>query len=149
MKTKTLILSVVLIVFVIGGMTLITDRATGSAIQALTAVKIAKAPATLDDDVWQKAKALDVPFDGKEKFAGMKAVVTTRALYTDDEIFFLFKWKDDTQSVTKGAWQFDGEKWNRLKGDTITYRMPKKLSGSRGVIQALSRFADGGWSGAG
>ncbi|MFO7496338.1 MAG: ethylbenzene dehydrogenase-related protein [Desulfobacterales bacterium] len=117
MKTKTLILSVVLIVFVIGGMTLITDRATGSAIQALTAVKIAKAPATLDDDVWQKAKALDVPFDGKEKFAGMKAVVTTRALYTDDEIFFLFKWKDDTQSVTKGAWQFDGEKWNRLKGD--------------------------------
>jgi hypothetical protein len=43
--------------------------------------------------------------------------VTTRALYTDNEIVFLFKWKDDTWSVTKGAWQFDGEKWNRLKGD--------------------------------
>jgi hypothetical protein len=117
MKARTLIFSMVLIVFVIGGMALMTNQATGSAIQTLTAAKAAKAPASLDDAAWQKAKALDVPFEGKEKFAGKKAVVTTRALYTDDHIFFLFKWKDASQSVTKGAWQFDGEKWGKLKGD--------------------------------
>jgi hypothetical protein len=71
----------------------------------------------LDDPIWQKAKPLDVPFVGKEKFAGKKANVSTQAVYTDNEIYFLFKWKDATQSVTKGAWQFDGQKWSHLKGD--------------------------------
>ena len=117
MKSKMLILSSLLIVLVAAGVGLMADRATGAAIQALAAAKVAKAPANLDDAAWQKAKTLDVPFDGKEKFAGKKAVVTTRALYTDSEVFFLFKWKDATQSITKGAWQFDGEKWGKLKGD--------------------------------
>jgi hypothetical protein len=117
MKTKSLILSVVLIVFVAVGVALMADQATGAAIQTLTAAKAAKAPANLDDAAWQKAKALEVPFDGKEKFAGKKTSVTTRALYTDSEVFFLFKWKDATQSITKSAWQFDGEKWSKLKGD--------------------------------
>jgi hypothetical protein len=117
MNTKKMILSSLLVVFVVVGVALVADQATGSAIQTLTAAKTAKAPANLDDAAWQKAKALDVPFDGKEKFAGKKAFVTTRALYTDSEVFFLFKWKDATQSVTKSAWQFDGEKWGKLKGD--------------------------------
>ena len=30
---------------------------------------------------------------------------------------FLFKWKDPTRSVIKQSWEFDGEKWNHLKGN--------------------------------
>jgi hypothetical protein len=30
--------------------------------------------------------------------------------------------------------------------DTLTYRMPKKPSGSRGDVRAESRYADGGWT---
>lgn len=117
MKSKTLILSVFFLAFTIAGLALTADRVTGAAMQTLTASKVPKAPASLDDPAWEKAKPLDVPFDGKEKFAGKKASVVTQAVYSDDEIFFLFKWKDAAKSVTKEAWQFDGQKWTRLKGD--------------------------------
>ena len=117
MKAKTLIISALFLAFVMGGMALMADRVTGAGIQTLMAAKVAKAPAALDDPLWQKAKPLDVPFEGKEKFAGKKANVIAQAVYTDTDVFFLFKWKDATKSVTKGAWQFDGEKWTHLKGD--------------------------------
>jgi hypothetical protein len=93
------------------------NQTTGADGQTLTAARVSKAPAALDDATWQKAKAVDVPFIGKEKFADKKANVITQALYTDNEVFFLFKWKDATKSTTKGAWQFDGDRWTHLKGD--------------------------------
>ena len=98
-------------------MALMVGQAGSAGIETLSAAKVPKAPTSLDDPVWQKAKPLDVPFVGKEKFAGKKASVITQAVYTDNEIIFLFKWKDATKSLTKGAWQFDGEKWSHLKGD--------------------------------
>jgi len=94
-----------------------SHEVTGAAKQSLTAAKVKKAPAGLDDPVWQKAKAADVHFEGKEAFAGKKANVTTQAVYTDQEIYFLFSWKDATRSVTKGAWVFDGQKWSHQKGN--------------------------------
>jgi len=117
MKRKSLIVSTLFLALVLGGTVLTVNQTTGADVQTLTAARVSKAPATLDDPAWQKAKAVDVPFVGKEKFAGKKANVITQALYTDNEIFFLFKWKDAAKSVTKGAWQFDGEKWTHLKGD--------------------------------
>ena len=94
-----------------------SPEVTGAAKQSIMAAKVKKAPASLDDPVWQKAKAVDVPFEGKEKFAGKETSVTTRAVYTDQEIYFLFSWKDTTRSVTKGAWKFDGQKWSHQKGN--------------------------------
>lgn len=94
-----------------------SHEVTGAAKQSVTAVKVKKAPVGLDDPAWQKAKAVKVPFEGKEKFAGKKASVTTRAVYTDQDIHFLFSWKDATKSVTKGAWMFDGQKWSHQKGN--------------------------------
>jgi hypothetical protein len=85
--------------------------------QTLTAAYAKSAPKGLDDPVWNSAKAETVPFEGKEEFAGKKASVATRALYTDDSIYFLFKWKDATHSVTKGAWSYDGQNWSHQKGD--------------------------------
>jgi hypothetical protein len=41
----------------------------------------------------------------------------TRTLYTDDSLFFLFKWKDPTRSITKQSWQYDGQNWHHLQGN--------------------------------
>jgi hypothetical protein len=38
-------------------------------------------------------------------------------LYTDERLFFLFKWKDPTHSITKQSWMFNGQKWVHLKGN--------------------------------
>jgi len=106
------------LILAVGGFFLInSQQATGAAKQSVTAAKVKKAPAGWDDPAWQKAKAVNVHFEGKEKFAGKKAAVATKAVYTDQEIYFLFSWKDATKSVTKGAWKFDGQKWSHQKGN--------------------------------
>jgi hypothetical protein len=94
-----------------------SNTVTGAAKQTLTAVYSKTAPAGLDDPLWGKIKALEVPFDGKEVFAGKKTAVNTKAAFTDNEVYFWFNWKDATQSVTKEAWKFDGQAWSHLKGD--------------------------------
>jgi len=93
------------------------DEAVGAAKQTVTVAKVKESPSSLDDPAWQKAKAVEVPFEGKEKFAGKKAAVTAKALYSGDSIYFRFDWKDDTKSVTKGAWAFNGQKWSHQGGN--------------------------------
>ncbi|MEW6671557.1 MAG: ethylbenzene dehydrogenase-related protein [Thermodesulfobacteriota bacterium] len=85
--------------------------------QTLTAANAKSAPAGIDDQVWSTAKGIEVPFEGKEQFAGKKASVITKAVYTGDSIFFLFQWADPTLSVTKEAWKYDGLKWSHLQGN--------------------------------
>ena len=116
--SKKVILSIVIcLTLVAGGMLIGTDEVTGAAKQTVTAAEVEKAPVSLDDPAWQKAKAVQVPFEGKEKFAGKKATVNTKAVYTDDGIYFRFNWKDADKSVTKGAWKFDGQKWAHQEGN--------------------------------
>lgn len=117
MKKKTCIMSILFSAVAALWLTVGMNQAISAEVQTLVAVKSSKAPASLDDPLWQKSKPVDVPFDGKEKFAGKKASVTTSAIYTESEIYFLFQWKDATHSMTKGAWLFDGEKWAHQKGD--------------------------------
>jgi len=96
---------------------LMSGTVLGASKQVLEAAKVKAAPAGLDDAIWNEATAIQVPFEGKESFAGQKASVATKAVYTDEAVYFLFKWKDPTLSVVKGAWQFDGEKWSHQKGN--------------------------------
>jgi hypothetical protein len=117
MRKKTLLSILLCLAFVAGGLLFNTNEVTGAAKEILTAAKVKKAPAGLDDPAWQKAKAVNVPFEGKEKFAGKKAAVTTKAVYSNDEIYIWFTWKDATKSVTKGAWKYDGQKWARQGGN--------------------------------
>ena len=91
--------------------------AIAAAKQSVTATKVKNAPAGYDDPAWQKATAVNVHFEGKEIFAGKKTSVTTKAVYTDQEIYFLFTWDDATKSVTKGAWLYDGQNWSHQKGN--------------------------------
>jgi hypothetical protein len=94
-----------------------SHEAIAAAKQSVTATKIKTAPAGYDDPAWQKATAVNVHFEGKEIFAGKKTSVTTKAVYTDQEIYFLFTWDDATKSVTKGTWLYDGQNWNHQKGN--------------------------------
>ena len=105
------------LVLIVGGMLLITPEANSESKIMLKAAEVKAAPSSVDDPVWAEAKAVIVAFEGKEKFAGKMASVTTKAAYTEDHIYFLFKWKDPTLSVTKGAWRYDGQKWDHQSGN--------------------------------
>ncbi|MFC1799105.1 ethylbenzene dehydrogenase-related protein [Thermodesulfobacteriota bacterium] len=115
---KHFFIKLILCVLLTFGTTLIyIDEGTAASKETLTAAHVKAAPRGLDDAVWAKAKSINVHFEGKEKFAGKKASVTTQAVYTGDNIYFLFKWKDSNLSVTKGAWEYDGLKWSHMKGN--------------------------------
>jgi hypothetical protein len=101
----------------LGGVFLGTGELEGAAKQTVNAKFVDKGPTDLDDSVWQQAQAVQIPFEGKEKFEGKKATVATKAVYTKDYVYFLFKWDDPTLSVTKGAWKHEGNKWTHIKSN--------------------------------
>ena len=119
MMTKPKNISLVLLFVSVFSFIIIINavEVNGTSKQTVTVVKVKNAPTGLDDPAWQKAKTIEVPFEGKERFAGKKTSVSTKAVYTDKEIFFLFSWKDATMSVTKGAWAYDGQKWSHQQGN--------------------------------
>jgi len=117
MRTGLLISLTLCLLMTMGAVFIGSNEVSAASKQTLTVTRVNSVPSGLDDAVWRKAKGVIVPFEGKEKFAGQKATVSTKAVYTGDDIYFLFKWSDSTKSVTKGAWQFDGEKWNHQKGN--------------------------------
>lgn len=117
MRTRLLISLTLCLVLAMGVTFINLKEVSGASKQTLTVTRVKWAPSGLNDAVWEKAKALIIPFEGKEKFAEKNANVTTKAVYSGDDIYFLFKWSDPTKSVTKGAWQFDGEKWTHQKGN--------------------------------
>jgi len=75
------------------------------------------APKGLDDDIWQKIRPIQVPVEGRGELSRTGEIVNTRAVYTDDSIYFHLQWKDLTRSITKQSWQFDGNKWFHLPGN--------------------------------
>jgi hypothetical protein len=117
MRKSTVASGLMFLAFLGGVLAPPANQAMAAAKQTLTAVSVKEAPTSLDDARWQQAKAVEVPFEGKEQFAGLKAAVTVKALYTSDNVYFLFKWDDATKSVVKSAWEFDGQKWRHLKGN--------------------------------
>ena len=117
MSKKVILSMIICLTLVAGGMLIGTDEVTGAAKLIVTAAQVSKAPTSLDDPAWQKAQTVQVPFEGKEKFAGKKATVNTQAVYTGEGIYFRFNWNDATKSVTKGAWKYDGQKWAHQKGN--------------------------------
>ena len=117
MKVRTVLsivlgLGVIIVIMILG-----LDYSARAHTLIVTANYTTQAPGGLDDAVWKKAEAVQLLVEGREKIIGTNGTVTTRALYTDDSLYFLFKWKDTTYSVTKQSWKFDGQKWFHLKGN--------------------------------
>jgi hypothetical protein len=74
-------------------------------------------PQGLEDPIWRRVEAVEIPTRGRDSFAGQTVLVRVRAVYTEEEIFFLFDWPDPTKSVIKNSWRFDGTGWKHLKGN--------------------------------
>ena len=117
MRVRTVLSIVLGLGLIIEIMILSLDNPARAHTLIVTANYTTKAPRGLDDPAWNKAKAVQLLVEGREQIVGTNGTVTTRALYTDDSLYFLFKWKDATRSVTKQSWKFDGQKWFHLKGN--------------------------------
>ena len=117
MLRKILIGFILLLALIAGGALVLPAPQVKAHTLVLTANFIKTAPQGLDDPVWRKAAASQLLVEGRVKSAGGNGTVTTRALYTDDSLYFLFKWKDPTRSLTKQSWQFDGQNWHHLQGN--------------------------------
>lgn len=115
-KSSAVIIMVTLTVIATGVFVHLNTAAAASK-QILNVVKVAQGPSGLTDPSWDEATSIEIPFEGKEKFADKKTSVSTKALYTSEEIYFLFEWKDSTLSVTKGAWTYDGQSWSHQEGN--------------------------------
>ena len=94
-----------------------SQNAAGAAKMALSATKVKTDPAGLDDPLWAQTPEIQVPLEGKARFGGKKKMVKIKAVYTYEELYLRFSWKDPTRSVTKESWQFDGQKWSHLAGN--------------------------------
>ncbi len=86
-------------------------------VMTITARYVKPPPAGIDDAAWQRVAPVQVPVAGRLEMSDVKGTVSTKALFTDGELYFLLSWEDPTRSIVKESWQFDGEKWFHLKGD--------------------------------
>lgn len=115
-KTTTVFILTVLVM----GLFLVGMKNNLSAVEAIitiTASYAQNAPTDVDDPLWNQVKATGIPIQGRDKLPDQKGLVWTRAIYTDEQIYFWFKWKDPSRSIIKKSWQFDGEKWIHLPGN--------------------------------
>ena len=117
MKRRSVFFFILGLVLILAVMALSLNRLARAHTLIVTASHVKDAPEGLDDPTWKTAQAVQLLVEGREPVIGANGTVTTRALYTDDSLYFLFKWKDPTQSITKQSWKFDGQKWFHLKGN--------------------------------
>ena len=103
--------------FAASGLMVLSGQLVKAHTLVITANHTNSAPTGLDDPVWGKAEAVQLLVEGREKSTGSNGTVTARALYSDERLYFLFKWKDPTRSITKQSWRFDGQKWFHLQGN--------------------------------
>ena len=115
-KFITVCISIVIVMgfFLIG---MKTGLPASDAIITVPARYAQSAPTSLDDLLWNQVNAIGIPVQGRDQLADQKGIVWTRAIYTDEEIYFWLKWKDSTRSIIKQSWQFDGKKWIHLSGN--------------------------------
>jgi len=76
-----------------------------------------QSPQGPDDPIWNQASAVLIPVKGRGGSEEKQETVYTKAIYTDEAVFFLFRWLDPTRSVIKQSWTFDGRKWEHLPGN--------------------------------
>lgn len=100
-----------------------TEPVLAQSNDTLTAVRVAEG--TLDPfaDVWAEAPALNVPLSLGVDISMLPVIagyqygpvteVMMKAVYTDEKIYVLSVWADDTMNVDRRAWTFDGETWSR------------------------------------
>ena len=118
MKKTILIVVLVLFVGAFAVYNLSTAQAkTGKGDLVLTAKKVKSAPKDASSSEWSKAKASKIALVGAGKVEGKNLELTAKAVYTNDEIIFLYKWPDNDKSMYKNSWKMTGGKWVKQKAD--------------------------------
>ena len=117
MPGKFNLIIILAIVLFTGAFIFISNQQIQAHTLVITANYVEKAPEDLDDPIWNKADAVQLLVEGREKSERENGTVTARAFYSSDSLYFLFKWKDPTRSITKQSWQFDGQNWHHLQGN--------------------------------
>ena len=115
MSGKYFLATMLVVVLFVGGFIVVSNQPIKAHTLVVTANYVQLAPKGIDDPIWSKANAVQLLVEGREKSVGGNSTVTARSIYSDESLYFLFKWKDPTRSVIKQSWEFDGEKWNNLK----------------------------------
>jgi hypothetical protein len=84
----------------------------------LTAVKVEKGP-VLDskiDAVWKRAKEIKITVAGGANLPNGNTEVSLKALYTDNDVFFLAQWRDKTRSYQRAPWKREADgSWTKLR----------------------------------
>jgi hypothetical protein len=94
------------------------------------------------DATWENAPELKVQTkDGPE--------ISLRSVYTADSLYMLISWSDETESIKKNMWVYNGTKWDHLKEQKVYEPEPTKLDEDRLAIHwpindSIKGFADKG-----
>ena len=129
MLRKILIGIILVLAVSVSGLLLVPGDLVKAHTLVVTANYTKDPPGGLDDSVWRKAQAVQFLIEGREKSIGSNGTVTTRALYTDDSLFFLFKWKDPTRSIIKQSvdtqmahgWSCSTVSWIAVMKTTLSF----------------------------
>lgn len=117
MKAGTGIISMLVLACVMGVILSHSDHLESAEQMIVTARRLVQSPSGLKDPIWNGVTSAGLHVRGRDSFANEAVKISMKAVYTPDELFFLFKWPDFTKSSTKKAWRFDGTNWNHLEGD--------------------------------
>ncbi len=78
------------------------------------AVYTTNAPTIDGDDTdaaWSGVNFVTIPL-------GFGNSVDVKSVYTDTDLYMLFRWADSTASFTRSAWEFDGAAWSTVSGNS-------------------------------
>lgn len=117
MSRKNLVCLLLSIIIISGVIVFTLLRPANAHRLTVSSERMKAAPAGIDDPVWLKARQYEIPVKGRDIYEAEEGIVKVRSLYTQDRLYFLFRWNDPTRSVTKQAWRFDGQNWHHLKGN--------------------------------
>ena len=92
------------------------DSSVLAAENELKARKVAKGPGIdgKPDKTWNKVRPIQMKLI--EGVDGYNVTTSVKAIYTDTELYLLFRWKDPTNSLNR-VYEFTGTQWEKRKGN--------------------------------
>ncbi|MFQ5934057.1 MAG: ethylbenzene dehydrogenase-related protein [Dehalococcoidia bacterium] len=78
------------------------------------------------DKIWDRARAKKVTVsEGPQG----DVRISLKALYTDTDVYFLFRWPDNTKSLSR-FYEFDGNEWKKAKGNEDYFALARNIANS-------------------
>ena len=105
------------------------DASVIAAENELKARKVGKGP-VIDgkpDKIWNKVRPIQMKLiEGKD---GFNVTTSVKALFTDTDLYLLFRWKDPTNSLNR-VYEFDSTQWEKREGNEDRLGMMWDINGN-------------------